>query len=510
MKPITSKIIAVILAVISVFSIAVPAMAADIQNSTGSKATDIAVLGDSSYSVAGKDSTQNKQSQYDVYTYNGNDIISSVNVYGTIAEGSKIYDPTDPDADDDGFVNGEIQVGVPTTIIFSGTPNAKGEYVGNSSGKVKGNISGSTVINVVPDDAFTLSSEGKKDISATVEQDYTKFVISTSEVSGEKVNKHVTPKFNDKAVFNVAVKTTEATAGSWQGSFNYNISLTNSASEAIGTKVTSWNISATADDDVWMTYYQPESASHLGALHTSSVASTDSTTVEKYENGTVVIRGTGNMEEYVNKHFFNLKKMNEDANAKYWADLQETLTAEEYEQLTNAVDEGTPLFSYHSANSISYTEALISLPSNLQTLARKVSFTVGPKGQLKYRIYSPSKIIVEDGVTNVSKGAFSACEEITSVILPEGITEISYAAFSNCFKLESINIPKSVNKIGEFAFNGCNAIKDIVLGDEIDTIGQMAFDNMKTTIHCPTQAIADLVIACYQGSTSTKPTVVVD
>ena len=507
MKPITSKIIAVILAVISVFSIAVPAMAADIQNSTGSKATDIAVLGDSSYSVAGKDSTQNKQSQYDVYTYNGNDIISSVNVYGTIAEGSKIYDPTDPDADDDGFVNGEIQVGVPTTIIFSGTPNAKGEYVGNSSGKVKGNISGSTVINVVPDDAFTLSSEGKKDISATVEQDYTKFVISTSEVSGEKVNKHVTPKFNDKAVFNVAVKTTEATAGSWQGSFNYNISLTNSASEAIGTKVTSWNISATENDNVWMTYYQPETNATRSMARANAVVSAESTSIEKYENGTVVIRGTGNMEENVNKHFYNFKAMSEEANTRFWDKISTALTEEELATFLEYVPEGTAVYYYSSASNLYMTEFARSLPEEIRTIADKASKNYTADAG-KYLLYSPKTIIIEDGVTNISEGAFTNSYELSSVIIGATVKTIGRSAFTNCRSLTSVSVPDSVTTIGYFAFMSCKSMKDITLGENVNSVYPSAFDNLNATIHCPNQSIADMVNASFR--TGSISTVVVD
>ena len=42
-------------------------------------------------------------------------------------------------------------------------------------------------------------------------------------VTGSDVNKNVTPTFNDSAVFNVTVKTNQATAGSWKGSFTYTI-----------------------------------------------------------------------------------------------------------------------------------------------------------------------------------------------------------------------------------------------------------------------------------------------
>lgn len=190
-----NKFISFALTLATLLSMSVPVMAADLVNSTSSKATDIAVIDDSSYSVSGSDRNQSQKSEFDTYTYTGDTIVSSVNVYGTIAEGSNVYDPDNPDADENGYVDGKIEVGVPTTIIFSGTADSDGYYVGKSSGRVKGNISGSTVIAVVPDDSFTLSSKGKNDITATVEQDYTQFVVETSELTGDKVNKNVTPSY---------------------------------------------------------------------------------------------------------------------------------------------------------------------------------------------------------------------------------------------------------------------------------------------------------------------------
>lgn len=496
MKTISSKIIAIILAVICTFSIAVPAMAAD--NSTGSKASDIAVLDDSNYSVSGKDTAQNKQSQYDVYTYNDNDIISSVNVYGTIAEGSNVYDPTNPGADDDGFVNGEIQVGVPTTIIISGTPNANGYYVGESSGKVKGNISGTTIINVVPDDEVTLSSNGKRDIVAGIDQNYTQFVVPTSEVSGEKVNKHVTPSFNDKAVFKVTVKTNEASAGSWQGSFNYNISLTRNATETLGTRVTSWNVSATENDDVWMTYYQPEQPTR----------NTRSTTVEKYENGTVVIRGTGNMEADINKHFFDINGMSESANTSYWNGIREKVTEEEYTTLLEYVDEGTPLYCYSTASHINRTSVYFDLPQEIQNIADKASSKFSAVSE-KFRRFSPKVVIIENGVTNISNGAFTNCKEVTSVIIGEDVATIGRSAFGNCFGIISVYIPDSVTVIGPLAFASCNTLTDLYLPDTIEQIDVGAFSKVRGTIHCPNQSIADKVAATVINN-ETPPNTVID
>lgn len=198
-------------------------------NSVGSATGDIAILDDAQYSVTGQDTTQEKSSKYKTVEVGDETITSDCDVYATVAEGSKVYDPENPNADESGFVDGQIVVGVPVELILDGTPDAQGYYKGSGLVKVKGNIAGTTVINVVPEDTVTMSQTGKADITATIEQGYTKFVIPTSSLTGTDVNKQVTPDFNDNATSTVEIKTNQATAGSWAGTFTYSISVSNVA-----------------------------------------------------------------------------------------------------------------------------------------------------------------------------------------------------------------------------------------------------------------------------------------
>lgn len=223
------KFVKTAMAVVMVVSTMLPMTAFAATNSVGSVSTDIGILSDSSYTVVGNDTTQNKKSEYTRVEFSGTDVTSDCDVYATIADGSKVYDPTNPNAGEDGFVDGSILVGVPTVLVMNGTADSNGYYVANGSYQVKGNISGSTIINVVADSTFKMSSEGKADINATVSQDYKRFVVSTSTLTGSDVNKNVTPSFNDDAVGNVTVKTNEATAGSWEGQFAFTISTSTNA-----------------------------------------------------------------------------------------------------------------------------------------------------------------------------------------------------------------------------------------------------------------------------------------
>lgn len=221
------KVIAGVLTAVTVFSISSMTAFASTSyvNSVGSETDDIGVLNNSSYTVTGQDTTQGKKSTYENITLADETVTSPCEVYATIEEGSKVYDPENPEAGDDGFVDGSIIVSLPTTMILSGTPDTEGYYVGSGIVKAKGNTAGTTIVNVVPDKTVTLSSPGKDDITATITQQFTKFVLPTSTVTGDDVNKHLDYVFNDDCKSEIVVKTNQATAGSWSGTYNNNVFL---------------------------------------------------------------------------------------------------------------------------------------------------------------------------------------------------------------------------------------------------------------------------------------------
>lgn len=211
--------------VISMSSITAFAATPSYVNSVGSATEDIKIVDDSDYTVTGKDETQNKKSTYTNITLADETVTSPCEVYATIAEGSKVYDPENPKASEDGFVDGSVVVSLPTTLIVSGTPNTSGDYIGTGLVKAKGNIAGTTIINVVPDATVTLSSVGKADITADITTEYTKFALPTSTATGDKLNKHLDYVFNDDCKSVITVKANGVTAGSWNGTFNNNVSL---------------------------------------------------------------------------------------------------------------------------------------------------------------------------------------------------------------------------------------------------------------------------------------------
>ena len=123
-------------------------------------------------------------------------------------------------------------------------------------------------------------------------------------------------------------------------------------------------------------------------------------------------------------------------------------------------------------------------------------------------------IVVEDGVTSISEGAFYRCSSVENIIIGSGLKSIGEYAFSYCFKLENITvgkdnqyfvndeygvlfnkdktilmqypignpresytIPDSVVTIGENAFENCNYLTKVVIGINTKTISAGAFDS---------------------------------
>lgn len=104
-----------------------------------------------------------------------------------------------------------IVASLPTSIILSGEANSAGEYIGNYSISAQGEVSGDKVVNIAPDkNNVELIQKGKNNKNANIEQQSTAF---------------------DSALLKDIAKTTgvitadKLTAGSWNSSFNFNISV---------------------------------------------------------------------------------------------------------------------------------------------------------------------------------------------------------------------------------------------------------------------------------------------
>ena len=106
---------------------------------------------------------------------------------------------------------------------------------------------------------------------------------------------------------------------------------------------------------------------------------------------------------------------------------------------------------------------------NYEALGMLTSFgSFKLEGELK-------KVVIKDGVTNVSNYALFFLPAATQITLPESVTSIGRYGIGLCSKLTGMSIPKAVTAIGDFGLAG-SSFTAITLPDGLQTLGRGAFD----------------------------------
>ena len=85
------------------------------------------------------------------------------------------------------------------------------------------------------------------------------------------------------------------------------------------------------------------------------------------------------------------------------------------------------------------------------------------------------KVVIKDGVTNVSNYALFFLPAATQITLPESVTSIGRYGIALCSKLKGISLPKAVTTIGDFGLAG-NSFTAVSLPDGLQTLGRGSFD----------------------------------
>lgn len=84
-------------------------------------------------------------------------------------------------------------------------------------------------------------------------------------------------------------------------------------------------------------------------------------------------------------------------------------------------------------------------------------------------------IVINDGITNISKDAFSGFENLERIQIPNSVTDIGQGAFWNCKSLEKISLPESIIGLGREVFYGCYKLSEITLPAGIKGIANYTF-----------------------------------
>lgn len=129
---------------------------------------------------------------------------------------------------------------------------------------------------------------------------------------------------------------------------------------------------------------------------------------------------------------------------------------------------------------------------NYEALGMLTSFgSFKLEGELK-------KVVIKDGVTNVSNYALFFLPAATQVTLPESATSIGRYGIAMCSKLTGMSIPKSVTEIGDFGLAG-DGLTAVTLPDGLQSLGRGAFDTCtsltNTTLPAAITAVPDKCFA---------------
>lgn len=85
------------------------------------------------------------------------------------------------------------------------------------------------------------------------------------------------------------------------------------------------------------------------------------------------------------------------------------------------------------------------------------------------------KVVIKDGVTNVSNYALFLLPAATQITLPDSVTSIGRYGIGMCSKLTGMSIPKAVTEIGDFCLAG-DGLTAVTLPDGLQGLGRGAFD----------------------------------
>ena len=86
-----------------------------------------------------------------------------------------------------------------------------------------------------------------------------------------------------------------------------------------------------------------------------------------------------------------------------------------------------------------------------------------------------TKVIVCEGITNISQKAFRYATSLTEIAIPASVGNIGNSAFSDCSNLTTITIPTTVTSIGASAFRGCTSLTEIAIPTSVTSIGGGVF-----------------------------------
>ncbi len=223
----------------------------------------------------------------------------------------------------------------------------------------------------------------------------------------------------------------------------------------------------------------------------------DNATWTLYNDGTLVISGTGAMYDYKTKYSHTTSF---DGTAP-WMPQQERIkkliiedgittigrSAFSYcENLTNAhIGEGVTNIGY-SAFSLCQKLEFINIPDSVTNLPHDAlnycdSLTYISVGENNQYYSDDNGVLYNKDKTTLLQ--FPQSSAITSYNIPNGVTTIYSSAFYHCSKLTSLTIPDSVTEIGGNVFSYCTGISELIIPFSVKLVNTSSFEGWTSSQH---------------------------
>ena len=178
-----------------------------------------------------------------------------------------------------------------------------------------------------------------------------------------------------------------------------------------------------------------------------SATSSDNVTATLYDDYSLVISGTGAMQDWTSSF------------APWYSSYRDkikSITIEEgVANISNAA-----FYNYDALTSVVIGDSVTTIGS-----------------QAFDNCSALTNVVIGDSVTTIGPNAFSYCTSLTSIVIPDSVTTIRYYAFLNCESLTGVVIPDSVTSIDYSVFRGCTALTSVIIGNSVATIGSGVFSS---------------------------------
>ena len=199
----------------------------------------------------------------------------------------------------------------------------------------------------------------------------------------------------------------------------------------------------------------------------------DNVTWTLYEDGEIVISGSGEMKDYVKDSGISNSPFTEPT-AKYITikDGVTSIGSYAFDSAGYCDNNITKVIIPNSVTSIG--EFAFYGCSNLETI--NIPDNVTSIGKSAFSGCSNlASITIPDGVTIIKEKTFYHCSNLTEIIIPDSVTTIEYMSFIDCTNLKSVKFGSGLEIIGTQAFQSCEKLSEIILPDSLKEIGSSAF-----------------------------------